>query len=586
VRRARARVHRPELGVALTDTLPDRWDEEADLVVVGSGAAGLTGAVVAALEGARVVVLEKSEFIGGTSAISGGGFWIPVNHHAAEVGVDDTREEALAYLRACAGGNGDDAILVALVEHGADMVRLLEERAGASFRPWPSQGGTIDYRPWLPGAKHGGRTLDPGKFGLSTLGEWAPKLRLGFQSAWLMDRLDFYAKRMHTLPPDPHAPVRARPSFLIPGEEIGEDLSSGSALVGQLLRACVQQGVTLLTAAPGEQLLLSDGAVVGVRAGRDGEPWFVRARHGVLMATGGYGGSEELKRLWLRRPLEFTCEVDENEGDGHLMGLAVGAQVANLGDAWWMPRTPRDESADGVVNIGGTREDRILPHTLIVNRRGERFVNEAMNYHDVCEAFGENVGGSPRNLPAWLVFDTQGRRKYAGLAGKIPHGAQPSYLTVADSLDELAEALGIDVLALRSTVARFNEFARTGVDLDFHRGESEWDRLWGDPDNHPNPSLGTLEVGPFYAVPLYSGALATKGGLRVNEHAEVLSAALPFAPIAGLYAAGNCSNAAVAGAYQGAGATLGAAMTFGYIAGRRVASAARSGAGTPVVPPG
>jgi 3-oxosteroid 1-dehydrogenase len=349
---------------------------------------------------------------------------------------------------------------------------------------------------------------------------------------------------------------------------VGEYLSSGSALIGQLLRGCLKNEVTVLTETPARRLLVDDGRVVGVEADREGARISIRATRGVLMATGGFGNNEELKRAWLNRPLLATCEVQECQGDGHLMGMAIGAQVANL-DAWWMPQTYSFGSTDEPTNIGGTREDRSLPHTMIVNKQGQRFVNEAQNYYDICEAFGTKQDG-PKNLPAWLLFDEAGRRRYGMLAAKVPQ-VEVEWLTRADSIAELAGKLGIDAQALEATVSRFNEYARNGYDPDFHRGESQWDIEWGDPEQKPNPSLGTLTDPPFNAVPIFPGALATRGGLRINVNAQVLSAD-GAQPIPGLYAAGNCSTGGVPTAYPGAGATLGAAVTFGFIAAQRVAS--------------
>jgi 3-oxosteroid 1-dehydrogenase len=550
--------------------VPDAWDHTADLVVLGSGAAGLTGAAVAAAEGLDVVLLEKSDLIGGTTAVSGGGVWVPCNHHLAEAGVEDSREEALEYVRACAGEAGDDDVLVALIDNAPPAARYLEERLGVTFRTWPVGGGTLDYRPWLPGARFGGRTLDGNRFTLAELGEWASRLRLGATSAWTFDRLDYYAKRMHTMPPTPGAAGLASQATDV------EHVGAGASFAGQLLRACLAEGVTVLPETPATELVVEDGRVVGVRATQGGAPIAVRARRGVLVATGGYAHNEELKRMWMSRPLQLSCEVEENQGDGHLMGMAIGAQTANLGDAWWMPHFPMaPEDELGPTNVAGTREDRSLPHTLIVNKHGKRFVNEAMNYYDIVAAFGTKADG-PRNLPAWLVFDAQGRDRYAMLAWKVnPEGTpKPPWLVVADSVADLASQLGVDEAALSETLERFNGFARDGRDLDFQRGETRWDVEWGDAAQKPNPSLGTVEKPPFYAVEVRSGALATKGGLRVDPQGRVLSAGGDRGPIPGLYAAGNASSGGVPGAYPGAGATLGAAMTFAFLAAQHAASAA------------
>jgi 3-oxosteroid 1-dehydrogenase len=559
-----------ETSVTKAAVAPE-WDDHVDFVVVGSGAAGLTAALFAADAGASVIILEKSDLIGGTAALSGGVQWIPMNHHMHEVGVTDSREEALEYLRACASATNDDEILEALVDLGAPMVAGLEALGVRPGRPWPSVGGTNDYRAWLPGAKHGGRPLQPDKFPTAELGEWAQRLRIG--TAWSIDLIDYYAGRMHLLPPQPD---RASLSVRADGSafaEIPEYVACGTALVGELLKACLARGVRPVLETPGRELVLEEGRVVGIVAERKGAPWRVGARRGVLLATGGYGTNSELVRNWMRKPLLTTAEIQENQGDGHLMGMAAGAQVAGLGDAWWMPHIHVGvDDAGALKNIARSREDRALPHTIVVNRRGQRFINESINYYDFADAFGSPSGGAPRNWPAWLIFDQQGAERYAMLAARVPLGETPEWLTTGDSIMSIATQLGIDAEALTQTVDRFNSFARTGVDEDFHRGEDPWDLGWGDPENVPNPCLGTVEKAPYYAVEVLPGALATSGGLRVNAHGQVRSAQAPFDPIPGLYAAGNCSNGGPIGSYPGAGATIGAAMTFGYAVGKQIAA--------------
>jgi 3-oxosteroid 1-dehydrogenase len=567
-----------------TRDVPENWDLDADLVVLGSGGAGLTGALVAAIEGADALVLEKADVVGGTTSLSGGGVWVPLNHHMADVGVEDSREDALTYLRAVAGPEVDEQLVEQQVDTGHEMVRYLEERAGLRFRAWPPIGGTLDYRPDEPGARHGGRPLDPERVAVADLGEWAGRVRTGPGSAWVWDKLEFYTRHMHAAPPSEGRTVHQR-TFVDVGNvdysraDSFEYFANGTALVAQLLRGCLDQGVRILTETPAHELVVDDGRVVGVKATAAGDPLAVRARHGVLLATGGFEFNAMLKRLFLDRPLEYCPGARSNEGDGHLMGMAVGAQVANLADAWWCPMIPigsdSAEPGDAVLS----REERALPHTMIVNREGRRFVNESTNYYDITEAFGTR-NNQRRNLPAWLVLDQQFRDKYALLrsAPPPPEGKQPSWLVTADTLEELAERLGIDPAELRHTTERFNAFARAGRDPDFRRGASTWDREWGDPAHEPNPALGTVEKPPFCAIELRPGALATKSGLRINADGEVLSAD-DQQPIPGLYASGNVSANAVPYAYTGPGSTLGPALTFSYVVGRRAAALARAGAG-------
>jgi 3-oxosteroid 1-dehydrogenase len=541
-----------------------------DLVVVGSGAAGLTGALVAALGGARVTLLEKSDLIGGTTAISGGGAWVPCNPIMRDIGLNDTREDALTYLRACTGDRADEEMLEAMVDRGPDMVRALQG-AGIPWQAWPATGGAIDYRGWLPGAMRGGRTLEVMGISLSELGAWADKLRVAPELRSSENKLEYYRQSMHLAHPGSDLAT----AMATPDPPEVDTYWRGTALVARLLKECLSRGVVVHVDTPALELLSEDGRVVGVKATHGGDVVEFRAPH-VLMATGGYAHNEELKRLWLNRPIVHTCENPANEGDGHRMGVAVGAQLAGLGDAWWMPHTPLAGSR-GALNAGGTREDRSLPHTMMVNPAGRRFMNEAVNYYDAGESFGDCVGAAPRDYPAWLLFDTQGVKHYAILAWKIPPGERPDHLHVADSIEELAESIGVDATALCVSVERFNGFARAGVDEDFHRGENAWDRAWGDPEHLPNPSLGTLEEGPFYAVPVYPGAIATRGGLRIDATGRVLSA-LTGDPIPGLYASGNCSNGAAPGCYAGPGATIGPAMTFGYLVGKQVADQVAAGA--------
>jgi 3-oxosteroid 1-dehydrogenase len=468
-------------------------------------------------------------------------------------------------MRACAGATADDAVIESLVDHGAAMVRLLEAEGGMQFQAWPAVGGTIDYRPWLPGARLGGRNLESLGISMSELGEWAPKIRKEPRLRSAHNLLDYYANRRHLSPPSKTAPQP-------PGDDV-DTYWRGTALVASLLRSCLAHGVEVHVETPVKELLVDGGRVVGVRAERGGEVVELRAPH-VLMATGGFTNNEELKRLWLTTPIDYTCDVTSNQGDGHLMGMAIGAQLAGMGDAWWNPHTPLGE-VNGVINAAGTREDRILPHTFMVNSEGRRFMNEAVNYYDAGESFGNKVGATPRNFPAWLVFDQQGVDRYAILAWKVPRGERPAWFHQADSVEALAASIGVDVATFVATVERFNGFARSGVDDDFQRGENDWDRAWGDPDNEPNPSLGTVEKGPFYAVPMYAGAISTRGGLRVDAEARVMS--VWGAPIPGLYAAGNCSSGSVTGAYTGPGATIGAAMTFAYLAAGHVVAAVSKG---------
>jgi 3-oxosteroid 1-dehydrogenase len=544
---------------------PASWDETVDALVAGSGGAGLTAALFAADHGARTVVVEKSPLVGGTTGVSGGTVWIANNRHVSEVDVVDSAADAEAYMRAVSADTIDEEVLSTLVGDGP---RLIDRLAGLGigFEPFPSVGPTLDYRFRLPGAKHGGRSLTPLPFDLGRLGPWADRVRQGTTAGWVTDKKSYYRNRAYLVRPQDRPPVADLPTGLV---------GAGSALIGHLLAACLGRNVDVRVDTAVDALVMVEGRVLGVRL-TDGR--LVRVRAGTVLATGGYEWNEELKRRLLGRPLTHPVSAPVADGDGLLLGLAAGADVRGLGDAWWTPAIDLGgaESPRG----GGTRNmmcrvERGLPHAIIVNRAGRRFVNEATNYYDLPEAFGSFAAGVP-NLPAWLVLDQQFRDRYP-LVGTASDGVaepDPAWLTQAGSLEELAAACGIDVDGLTGTVKAFNGYAAAGEDPEFGRGASAWDREWGDPTHGPNPSLGPIERGPFYAVRLHAGALGTKGGLRVDGRGAVVSAATGRA-VPGLYAVGNVAAGSVPWGYVGPGATLGPGMTFGMVAADDLTAALR-----------
>ena len=317
----------------------------------------------------------------------------------------------------------------------------------------------------------------------------------------------------------------------------------------------------------GKELIVEDGKIAGMWCEKEGKDVFIRASKGVILATGGFEWDNELKAHFLPGPYTHPLTPPGCEGDGLRMAMAVGADLANMSEIWGVPTSfiPTEEY-DGKQLYRITMAERCLPHTIMVNRYGERFVDEAHNYNDVAKVFRcfDPVPFDHRNDPAWCVFDQQYRDRYWVLMTAMPGEQDPDWLPVADTLEELANKVGIDAENLKATVERFNEYARKGADDEFNRGGTAYDKYCGDPRNQPNPCLGTIEQPPFYALPVYIGTIGTKGGPRTNVNGEVLNA---FGEtIDGLYAAGNAMASVSGPAYGGGGFTIGLAMTWGYIA--------------------
>jgi succinate dehydrogenase/fumarate reductase flavoprotein subunit len=541
-----------------------RWDSEADVVVLGTGAAGMTAALAAHAGGASVAVLEKSKLVGGTTAVSGGVVWVPNNHHLPETGITDSREEALGYVKRLTDGRSDDALVERFIDTAPAMVQWIESQTALRFKALARY---PDYHPEFPGGKPGGRSLDPGLFDANDLGPWKKTLRrspvFGMTAMSVAEATDWgvFSKPLK-LP------------FKLLGERYGKGfVCYGGALAGQLLKALLERKIEPQVEHAARDLVVDEGRVAGVRVEKGGQEIFVRARRGVVLASGGFEWNRALAAQFLGGVLTHPNSPPTNEGDGLKMAMSVGADLANMSEAWWCPSLViPGEEYDGKQLHRGDFATRSLPHTIIVNRRGRRFVNEAQNYNDLMKAFfafEPNAYERP-NLPAWVVFDQAYLEKYA-LMTLMPGQPAPDWIVRAESLEELARAIGVDARGLAETVSRFNGFAVEGVDPDFGRGDSLYDHFYGDPDNKPNPNLGVIGKKPFYALQVHPGAIGTKGGARVDGDARVLrpdGSAIP-----GLYAAGNAMAGVTGAGYPGAGATIAAAMTFGYLAGRHAATA-------------
>ncbi|HEX9032185.1 MAG TPA: FAD-dependent oxidoreductase [Streptosporangiaceae bacterium] len=530
-------------------------EQAYDVVVLGSGAAGLTAALSAAVEGATVAVFEKADQVGGTSALSGAGIWVPANQLAGEAGIEDSRERGLEYLLSLSNGMIITELAEALVDGGPQLIDFLHQHTEIRLQ---LVAGYPDYHPEHPGGlPGGGRTLEPGLVSLAGLGEWCDRIAGDVRRTMLVES------------PLGGGTGAVAPEVLAERERAKLE-GQGRALVGGLLKACLAYGVRVRASSRGTRLLTRDGVVRGVRLETTQGPQSVRAG-AVVLATGGFEYDADLVRDFLRGPLTRAIGAVSNTGDGLRMAMRVGAQLGNMREAWWSPViTLPGQRHDGGRNGLLASRERALPGSIMVNRYGRRFANEAANYNAFGGAFhqlDESRLEYP-NVPAYLIF-AQSTVDRFGVFGGAPGDAVPAWVTRAGTLDELAGALGIPPAGLRATVERFNGHARQGADPDFTRGASTFDRFPGgrmtDPDS-PFATLGPLETGPFYGAEVACSALGTKGGPRTDRDGRVLD--VDGDVIDGLYAAGNVMASPSGMVYGGAGATLVVAGVWGLYAGR------------------
>ena len=532
---------------------------DADVIVVGTGAAALTAALAAHDGGARVAIVESTSSVGGTTAVSGGGLWMPQNHRMTAAGLADSREEALAYMAQLTAGRTPEGLLERFVDAGPAIVADLETRTPVRLHAmsWP------DYHPEMEGAKASGRMLEPDLFDTSRLGEWAERLRrapvlsvpLTLEESTVEWRPAYFPERFDA------AVVQQRVA--------DHQVACGRALIAGLLAACLTRGIQPTLDTRAVELVMDDGRVSGLVVETDGRR-SVRSAPAVVLGTGGFEWNADVRSRYLPGPLTHPHTPPSNQGDGLAMAMEVGADLGNMNEAWWYPASSvPGEEYEGRPLARFVGVERTAPHSILVDRFGSRFVNEAANYNDMVKAFFSFDANeyAPRHLPCWAILDHQYRSRYS-IATVRPGTPDPDWLPVADTLEALAERVGIDPVGLTDTVTRWNRFVADGRDRDFGRGDSAYDRFHGDP-SAPHPNLGTIERGPFYALPVHVGSVGTKGGPRVDADGRILH--VHDRPIPGLYGAGNVIASPAGPAYFGGGASIGMAVVWGHLAGSHAA---------------
>ena len=531
----------------------NHWHTEVDVVVLGTGGAGLAAALTAATNGASVAVYEKAATVGGTTAVSGGITWIPAHDRlaGAELSVDD----ALKYLEAQSLGAMDRELVETFVRTGPAMLDYLEQHSDLRFE---IAEGFPDYKPELPGGRPGGgRSLNAKPFDLATLGAWH-------------DRITAFPLDFSNVGIDAETKARIHATV---DDSLAEPCVAGTALVAGLLKGLLDLGVAPVTEARAVELIGSAEGITGVRINHDGKDIQVRARRGVILGTGGFEWDPQLVEAYLRGPMRGAVSPPNNTGDGLRMAMAHGADLANMGEAWWVPivQIPGD-TLGGRPRSRSVRLERTRPRSIIVNRAGKRFLNEAGEYNSMAGPFHHlDPRAGYLNDPAWIVFDAQHLKRY-GFLGVDPDGPAPDWFHESATLDDLGAKLGIDPEGLTRTVDAWNANVADETDPDFGRGASAYDGYWGDPSaaTPALQTLGPLDTAPFYAVPVAVGAMGTKGGPRTDRDGRVLHVSGKVIP--GLFAAGNAMAGVTGKAYGGAGGTLGPAMTFGYRSGYAAAT--------------
>ncbi|GAA4086475.1 FAD-dependent oxidoreductase [Nonomuraea soli] len=532
-----------------------------DVVVVGSGAAGLTAALTARLRGLTALVIEKTGRYGGSTAISGGALWVPGNHYLDHQGLGESRTKAEQYLEATVGDRVPSELKAAYLDRGPEMLRFLRDKTRHVRFQYAK--GYSDYYPERPGGFGAGRSIEPPVFDLRKLGPLLGQMRRSELPTYGMvmtstefNKVNMMMRTWAGKGTAVKIGLRAVKSLLTGARPA----SLGESLVARLRLSLAEAGGDVWVSTPLKDLLVEEGRIAGVVAEREGRPVTIRARRGVVLASGGFSRSQEMRERFLPAPTDasWTSAAEGQSGDVIDVALAQGAALDLMDRVWGMPSAvPPGERPVFLVT------DRAVPGLMIVNGQGERYLNEALPYAEFVDRM--YAAGA---VPSWMIIDSRTKSRYLVL-NHFP--GQPfkkawlksGFVKKGGSAEDLADQIGLPAAALRKTFDRYNSLALRGRDTDFGRGDSAYDNYYGDP-TLPNPNLAPLDKPPFYAIPLVPGDIGTKGGLVIDARARVLRE--DGSSIDGLYAAGNASASVMGETYPGAGATIGPAMTFGYIA--------------------
>lgn len=549
----------------MQNTLPTSWHLSADLVAIGSGGGGLCSAITAHDHGLSACVLEASDQVGGVTAYSMGEIWVPANHLASELGLADSIEAGVAYVENLAMGYSDSTAVLNQAIHAPEAVKYFEKAIGLKLcvvRHLPDY-----YYPFIEGSTAEGRCLEALPFPGATLGEWQDKTRVSPHVPYSLLHEDIFGNGgMANM---------ANWDYQVMGERLANDMRcAGPGLAAYYVKGALDRNIPLHTGVRAEALIYDGERVLGVKAVRDGEEIFIKANKGVVIATSSFERNPHFSQTQGLQINPQSMVMPTVQGTHLRLAGAVGAQIARVPDVTMLGfHVPGEEQEDGVPLWRGALPFMGLPHSLVVNQRGQRFANEAF-YRSVYFALDEIDGmtQTAKNFPCWLIIDDQARSKYP-LGSLMPGEPVPESMGVtAPTLESLAEKTSIDMDGLLATVDRFNQFSKTGDDLDFKRGSFPWGQLMvGDSRQQPNANMGPLNKGPYYAIALHkmAGGGITSSGLLIDHHCRVLD--WQRQPITGLYAAGNSAARLDNGALMQSGITNARGMTHGYLAGRHVA---------------